>query len=86
MDKKYVCPVCGYPELEEPPYDINKCSSYEICPCCGIEFGFDDGSEGFGYDEYREKWIKGGAQWFTETLKPVNWNIEKQLTNIKKND
>tara|TARA_B100000614_G_C14374051_1_gene422668 strand:+ start:446 stop:640 length:195 start_codon:yes stop_codon:yes gene_type:complete len=33
----YVCPVCDYPELTEEPY-----YSFEICPQCGIEFGYED--------------------------------------------
>lgn len=84
MSKKNVCLVCGYLSLEEPPYDAGGSPSYEICPCCGFEFGFDDGSEGLSYDQYRENWIKGGAHWFTLSLKPANWNLEKQLKNIKK--
>ncbi len=40
MSAHFTCPVCGYPSLQEEPF-----YSYEICPCCGVEFGFDD--EGF---------------------------------------
>ena len=38
----HMCPVCGYIGLNEQPYDDNGCPSYEICSCCGFEFGFDD--------------------------------------------
>lgn len=82
MDNKHVCPACGYQGLEEPPYDIYNNPSYEICSCCGFEFGFDDGSEGMSYQKYREKWIKDGAQWFTKELRPNNRNLEEQLKNI----
>ena len=37
-----ICPVCGYNALHEPAYDRFGCASFEICPCCGIEFGYDD--------------------------------------------
>ena len=37
-----ICPVCGYGELHEPAYDRFGCASFEICPCCGIEFGLED--------------------------------------------
>ena len=40
--KKYICPVCGYDRLEEPVYDEIGEPSFEICSCCGVEFGFDD--------------------------------------------
>lgn len=39
---KYICPICGYDKLLEPPYDEYNNPSYEICPCCGFEYGFDD--------------------------------------------
>lgn len=83
MVKKYICPICGYPELKEPPYDSYGGPSYEICPCCGFEFGFDDGSGGISYDDYRKKWIETGARWFTKNLKPKNWKYEEQLKNIE---
>lgn len=39
---KYICPVCGFDGLKEAPYGPDKEPSYEICPNCGVEFGFDD--------------------------------------------
>lgn len=39
---KYTCPVCGFDGLKEAPYGPNQEPSYEICPNCGFEFGFDD--------------------------------------------
>lgn len=33
----YTCPVCDYPDLDEEPL-----FSWEICACCGTEFGYDD--------------------------------------------
>lgn len=42
---KYTCPVCGWPELDEPPYDDTGWGSFEICSCCGIEFGYDQVTE-----------------------------------------
>ena len=32
----YRCPVCFFDEMPDPPRD------YNICPCCGTEFGNDD--------------------------------------------
>lgn len=45
-EQKYTCPVCGFKGLKEAPYGSNKEPSYEICPNCGVEFGFDDRKEG----------------------------------------
>lgn len=47
------------------PYAIHfGMPSYEVCPCCGFEFGFDD-EPGSGqpvtFEEYLAAWISGGA-------------------------
>ena len=90
----YICLVCGYPNLEEQPFDgVKFHSTHEICPSCGFHYGYDDLNATGEYPEdfnewdiikvYREKWIKNGSKWWSEneTL-PVNWNPEEQLKNI----
>ena len=82
-----ICPVCGYDKLDEAPFDEFGFPTYEICSCCGFEFGFDDESEGYSYEEYRKKWIEGGFKFFNKSKKPIDWSEEKmrkQLENIKK--
>ena len=44
---KFTCPVCDYPDLLEEPFH-----TYEICPQCNIEFGYDDA----GRDEDGKPW------------------------------
>lgn len=56
-------------------------STFEICECCGIEFGYQD-STMEGVRAYREKWLSDGAQWFSPKEKPADWNLEKQLANL----
>lgn len=81
--KKYICPVCGFDGLKEPPFGVNNEPSHEICPCCGFEFGFDeDGAAGFNI--FRLHWIENGTKWFTSARRPKNWDVEKQLKNLKK--
>jgi len=83
QNKKYICPVCGYPELEEAPllriennkriYSYNLgAPTFVICICCGTEFGYDD--DELSWKELRDKWVKNGAKWFNENKKPVDWN------------
>lgn len=78
----YNCPICGYDKLDEKPYDNEGNPSYEICNCCGFEFGFDDASEGESFEEFRKKWLDSGAEWFNVKVKPKNWNFKLQLQNI----
>jgi hypothetical protein len=42
MKQKHTCPVCAYPDLGGPAYDDTGCPTFEICPCCGVEFGYND--------------------------------------------
>lgn len=80
----FICPVCGYDKLTEEPYDRDGNPSYEVCDCCGFEFGFDDGSAGHTFQDYLQKWIENRAQWFKENAKPENWDLQKQLERIPK--
>jgi hypothetical protein len=72
------CPVCCYPDLDEPAYDELGCASFEICPCCGTEFGYDD--SGASHEELRRRWLARGAPWFSRSrLPPPGWSAVEQL-------
>lgn len=76
----YVCSVCRYPDLDEPAYDSFGCASYNICPCCGTEFGYDDSTT--AHSDLREKWVSEGMQWWSKhKLKPNGWDPVRQLIN-----
>mgnify|MGYP006899960767 FL=1 len=81
-----VCPVCGYDGLEEPPYanySDPSTGSFEICSCCGFQFGVDDLDKGISHTEYRDQWIKNGAKWYSKSVeKPNNWDLISQLLRI----
>ena len=69
------CPICGVPI---PPIDEQELRfSYDICECCGCEYGYTD------HSLYREDWLKGGAKWNNEKAKPENWNLQEQLKNSR---
>jgi len=76
---KNVCPICGFDKLKEAPFSKEGAPSYEICACCGFEFGFDEIE---CRDVYLKKWIEHGSKWFVPELKPRDWNLEEQLKNI----
>ncbi|HEU5088394.1 MAG TPA: hypothetical protein VFT99_13150 [Roseiflexaceae bacterium] len=74
MIQQHQCPVCGYGGLRESPH----AHTFEICPCCGIEFGYDDATS--SHAELRAEWIAAGAHWWSEyTPPPPNWNAADQL-------
>jgi hypothetical protein len=56
--------------------------SYEVCPCCGFEFGNDDDpgtSSPSTFEQYLSDWIADGARWFDSSQKPVDWSLTRQL-------
>lgn len=77
----YICPVCGYDRLDEPPYIDGYIPSHNICDCCGSEFGLDDCTQK-SIEENRKKWIEAGCQWFDIEKKPPNWKLDEQLKNL----
>jgi hypothetical protein len=64
------CPVCSYKNMPFPPED------YNICPCCGTEFGNDDANT--THDELLARWLHNGAPWFFGAA-PLGWNPYLQL-------
>ena len=65
------CRVCGL-FIEDAPWgenDLNQ--TFEICPCCGVEFGNEDYKIETIRD-FRSIWISKGARWFDGSEKPYN--------------
>jgi hypothetical protein len=69
----YICPVCFFDQLTEEPKD------YNICDCCGTEFGSDDSDT--SHYELRSAWIASGARWFFG-LPPLGWSPWFQLQRL----
>lgn len=79
-DAKHRCTVCGWPELDEPPRSPTGGASYEICPCCGFQFGVTDADQGFNETAWRGQWIADGMQWSsTSRPAPARWSAPHQL-------
>ncbi len=76
--QRFVCPVCGFPLLDDPPYDERGCPTYEICPCCGTEFGKDDA--GTSHAALRQTWVSQGMNWWSAYRQPPDgWDPRAQL-------
>lgn len=86
---KYICPVCGYSDLDSPPFDEFGAPSFNICPCCKVEFGYEDAAQNMSqlisrHKILRSDWISKGMPWWTEYSQPPdNWDPVKQLENLK---
>lgn len=83
--EKYLCPVCGYPDLDEPAYDpITSAPSYDICPCCGCEYGYSAPITEAGKEHFLRNWIRFKTPWHDSDAKPPNWDVRIQLREIGK--
>jgi hypothetical protein len=76
-----------WPHLGRPPYAAHLgFPSYEVCSCCGFEYGFDDdpgaSAKSSSFEEYRAEWLSSGAEWFIRSAKPEGWDPRKQLSSI----
>ena len=79
----YICPVCGYPDLREPPRGEATGGSLEICPSCGFQFGVSDDSRGTTDDHWRQDWVEAGLPWRgLEIKQPQNWNPLEQISKV----
>jgi rubredoxin len=75
------CRVCGFYIEGKPWGDDGKTPSYEICPCCGVEFGNEDYTVE-SIKKYRDNWVGKGMVWFDSNLTPTGWNFEEQFKNV----
>ena len=76
MHKNNLCPVCGFPFMEDPYIDDLKCLSFEICPSCGVQFGHDDLVK--THPQLRDIWLNGGMKWSSSMKEPAIWNEIKE--------
>ena len=79
---KHLCPVCGFPNLTEPPRAKNGGASFEICPSCGFQFGVSDDDKKISHAQWRTKWRQAGMKWSSQQPAPKGWDAAAQLKKI----
>lgn len=77
-----LCRVCGYKTPNPPWGEDGKKPSYSICPCCGVEFGYEDSTMA-SIKTYRRKWKEQGYPWFVPDLMPKNWQANRQYMALR---
>ena len=83
VEARFMCPVCGCGELKKPPRSETTGGSYEICPCCGFQFGYDDEDQGISDEEWRRRWIEKGMPWSARIRRPPpGWDPVEQLRRL----
>jgi hypothetical protein len=87
LTKQDSCPACGF-VLPFEPWS-GESPSDEICPCCGIQFGYDDAAGGDRqrrgelYQRWRKDWLAAGMPWRSiGQPPPPSWNPAEQLKRL----
>ncbi|HYF44683.1 MAG TPA: aldo/keto reductase, partial [Acidimicrobiales bacterium] len=82
------CPVCGFPDLTQPPWVEGEASG-ETCPSCGTTFGVDDHADGVAaardvlHEALRLAWITEGMTWHSTRPKPEGWDPVRQVDALR---
>lgn len=77
-----LCRVCGHEHHGYTWGHDGKKPSFEICECCGTEFGNDDATQE-GVRRAREKWMKAGYPWAQPLRKPHGWTPDLQMSRLE---
>ncbi|WP_205633980.1 hypothetical protein [Labilithrix luteola] len=80
-EREMHCRVCGLEQSDPPWGDGGNCASFDICDCCGTEFGYEDCSPEAATC-VRSAWLAKGAPWFRPRSRPADWDVNAQLRNV----
>jgi hypothetical protein len=83
IEDRYKCRVCGLDQSPDLPWGENgDHASFNICSCCGVEFGYEDDSVQ-NCLSVRRHWveIRLGA-WFAPKEQPSDWDMPAQIRAI----
>jgi hypothetical protein len=75
------CLVCGYPSFQS--FDEYGLSTFEICPSCGLQSGYDysESSQETDLLRLRRSWLTDrNAIWSSSMPPPDGWDAYKQIS------
>ena len=75
------CRVCGLIQDEPPRGEDGRTATFDICDCCGVEFGYEDSARESAR-RYRQRWLEKGARWHISRSRPADWDLESQLKAV----
>ena len=75
------CRVCGNIQSDLPWGEDGQTPTFELCGCCGVDFGYQDCTLVY-VKKFREEWLKKGGKWANPDKKPSNWSLKEQLKQI----
>lgn len=81
--ESYFCRVCGKRQDEPIWGEDDQSPTFNICDCCGVEFGYEDCNLEAVY-AFRKKWLQESNKWWNPKAQSKNWSLEEQMKNIPK--
>lgn len=75
------CRICGHRTVAPPWGEDDQTPSWEICRCCGTEFGYEDCTL-TSVKKRRAQWVAAGAYWSDSDAMPLDWSFADQQTAI----
>lgn len=80
-EERVHCRICGYQDADDPPYFEDGSGTFAFCPCCGVEWGYQDYAVERAR-EFRTAWLKQGAPWSEPKARPSEWTLEEQMAHV----
>jgi hypothetical protein len=77
----FACRACGLLQAEAPWGDDGQSPVFEICDCCGAEFGYEDATLE-AVTRARRLWLEKGAPWSNPKAMSSTWSVKAQLAQV----
>jgi hypothetical protein len=58
-----------------------RTSTFDICPCCGVEWGYGD-SRCSSRLKYRAEWLEAGGRWIFDDVPHDGLTTEERLSHV----
>jgi hypothetical protein len=78
---EHLCRVCGFWSDEPPWGDDGRSPSFEYCPCCGVEWGYQDLLPSAA-ERFRATWLAEGAPWQDRKVPADGLTTDERLRGI----
>lgn len=75
------CQVCGYESAAPPWGEGGRCPSFDLCPCCGVEWGYQDATAQ-GIQRFRKVWLATGGAWADSRVAPDGLGLLDRLRRV----
>lgn len=67
---------------DDPPWGLDgRCPTYEYCPCCGVEWGYQD-SLPASVERFRSEWVRRGGTWTDRTVPADGLTTNERLRRL----